>query len=175
VRRRKRRLQRDAIGHPVSSLRDSRHSEVFKSSPTGIASYETPPSGTRNNRTQVLLFRLDNACGERPARAWRARARRAVSPFELHRDRQLAGGARRAALAQQGAGDGDRLAPRGASMLWRIQMSHWKIQVKCSRAGGSIGKIQIQVALEDPSPGSKSSFMLEGPLIEKPRRIRRVR
>jgi hypothetical protein len=43
-------------------------------------------------------------------------------------------------------------------MLWRIQMSHWKIQVKCGCAGGSIGKIQIQVALEDPSPGSKSSL-----------------
>jgi hypothetical protein len=40
-------------------------------------------------------------------------------------------------------------------------MSHWKIQVKCSCAGGSIGKIQI---LEDPSPGSKSSFTLEDPL-----------
>jgi hypothetical protein len=43
-------------------------------------------------------------------------------------------------------------------------MSHWKIQVKCSCAGGSIGKIQVQVALEDPSAGSKSSFTLEGPL-----------
>jgi hypothetical protein len=43
-------------------------------------------------------------------------------------------------------------------------MSHWKIQMKCKCAGGSIGKIQIQVALEDPSPGSKSSFTLEGPL-----------
>jgi hypothetical protein len=43
-------------------------------------------------------------------------------------------------------------------------MSHWKIQVKCSCAGGSIGKIQVQVALEDPLPGSKSSFTLEGPL-----------
>jgi hypothetical protein len=42
-------------------------------------------------------------------------------------------------------------------------MSHGKIQVKCSCAGGSICKIQIQVALEDPLPGSKSSFTLEGP------------
>jgi hypothetical protein len=32
----------------------------------------------------------------------------------LHRDRQLAGGARRAALARRGAGDGYRLAPRAA-------------------------------------------------------------
>jgi hypothetical protein len=43
-------------------------------------------------------------------------------------------------------------------------MSHWKIQVKCSCAGGSIGKIQIQVVLDDPSPGSKSGFTLDGPL-----------
>jgi hypothetical protein len=43
-------------------------------------------------------------------------------------------------------------------------MSHWKIQVKCNCAGGSILKIQVQVALEDPSPGSKSSFALEDPL-----------
>jgi hypothetical protein len=55
-------------------------------------------------------------------------------------------------------------------------MSHGKIQVKFSCAGGSIGKIQIQVALEDPSPGSKSSFTL-GESVEKlkRRRIRRVR
>jgi hypothetical protein len=50
-------------------------------------------------------------------------------------------------------------------MLWRIQISDWKIQGKCSCAGGSIGKIQIQVELvEDPSPGSKYRFTLEGPL-----------
>jgi hypothetical protein len=47
-------------------------------------------------------------------------------------------------------------------------MSHWKIQVKYNCAGGSIGKIQVQVALEDPSPGSKYSLTLEGPF-EKPR------
>jgi hypothetical protein len=52
-------------------------------------------------------------------------------------------------------------SPARASMLWRIQMSHWKIQVKCSCAGGSIGKIQIQVALEDLSLGSKSSFTIQ--------------
>jgi hypothetical protein len=49
-------------------------------------------------------------------------------------------------------------------------MAHWNIQVKCNYgyAVGSIGfgKIQIQVALEDPSPGSKYSFTLEGPLSE---------
>jgi hypothetical protein len=41
-------------------------------------------------------------------------------------------------------------------------MSHWRIQMKCCCAGGSICKKQIQVALEDSSPGS--SFALKGPL-----------
>jgi hypothetical protein len=49
---------------------------------------------------------------------------------------------------------------RRASMLWRIPTSHWRIQVKCSCAGGSVARIQTQLCAE----GS----------VEKARRIRRV-
>jgi hypothetical protein len=43
-------------------------------------------------------------------------------------------------------------------------MSNWRIQMKCKLRWSSIGKIRIQVALEDPSAGSKSSFALKDPL-----------
>jgi hypothetical protein len=45
-----------------------------------------------------------------------------------------------------------------AFMLWKIQMLLWRIRRQDPRSsctGGSAGRIQIQIALEDPSAGSK--------------------
>jgi hypothetical protein len=62
-----------------------------------------------------------------------------------------------------------------ASMLWRIQISHWKIQVNAvaleDPSARSKFRLRWRIRRQDPNP----ALQYAGGSVEKPRRIRRVR
>jgi hypothetical protein len=127
-----------------------------------------PPKGTHSVFRCRASFDSAESCygGHSPRGLLRAtaRARRADRRALSERAVRL----RRQFIART---DADYAHARRA---WSIQMSHWKIQVKCSCAGGSIGKIQIQVC----AGGSVARILIQLNAVgsvEKPRRIRRVR